>query len=113
MGDLSDQSKSRQDVFVSSENRAKSHEELQERFQKKLEEIRSKKHQGNSDKLKAKLSKSMKKAEKKKREKEAMKQTLIKAGKHSGNLNKPKLENNFEGVRAKDESKKNGEHKIV
>ena len=105
---------------MSSENRAKSHEELQERFQKKLEEIRSKKHQGNSvsnknylhisllkfllivlsrkiffqDKLKAKLSKSMKKAEKKKREKEAMKQTLIKAGKHSGNLNKVSIKEN-------------------
>eukprot|EP00088_Acartia_fossae_P004398 TRINITY_DN11882_c0_g1_i1.p1 TRINITY_DN11882_c0_g1~~TRINITY_DN11882_c0_g1_i1.p1 ORF type:complete len:345 (-),score=169.12 TRINITY_DN11882_c0_g1_i1:40-1074(-) len=101
----------RQNIFVTGENRAKSHKELQERFQKKLEEIRAQRGIIKQDNLRPKLSKAMKKADRKKKEKEALKQNLIKAGKHSGNMNKGTSESQFEGVKTKDE--KDGKEKIV
>merc|ERR1712002_696334 len=73
---------------ASKPERVRSHEELLERYNKKLEDLRSKNKVTNLGRSQRKLKAKLKKSEKKKLEKEQLKQKLMKVGKNAGNMNK-------------------------
>jgi len=94
---------SHKNVFVSEENRAKSHQELRDRFQKKMDEFQEKKKNkdGKTKPVKEVVTKQMKRAAKKKLKREEIKKGLMKASASKGNLTKGNLGSQFEGVKTK------------
>merc|ERR1711872_434064 len=64
------------------------HEQLKDRYNKKLEELRSNHKVTNQDRHQRRLKTSMKKASKTK-QKEGLKQKLMKVGRNAGNQSKP------------------------
>jgi len=103
-------------LFGNAENRAKSHEELKERFRKKMEQFqeKNKKKDGTLKEVKVKevLTKQMKRAANKKKKRELLKKGLIKASASKGNLNKANL-GSFEGVMTKDGDENEHKQNIV
>merc|ERR1719334_2584543 len=71
-----------------SAGRVTTHEQLKDRYNKKLEELRSNHKVTNQDRHQRKLKTSMKKASKTK-QKEELKQKLMKVGRSAGNQSKP------------------------